>query len=188
MVWATLALTAAQLFMQGAANSAKNDALEDEQHDRDDAVGLRVGELKRQQGRANVVATEERSDIALAMDIELGSILAAAGDGGRTNVGTSALAGALAATGAKDIARIEGNRREGQSARRASSVAIIQENVAHQAGSKQKVTANNISFFGQALGTVSSTDAFKKFASPTPSMTPGGGGPKLGPGMSSLSL
>ncbi len=187
-MWGTVLMMGAQLLMSAKATGDQNDALEDEQADRTSAGQLKVNELARQQDRANLVATETKSDIALAMDVELGSILAASADGGRTTASTAALAGALAATSAKDLARVESNRKEAQHPRRASAVSIVAANKAHGKATKQKTTANNISFFGNALGTISSSAAFKKATSPTPTMTPGGGGPTLGPGMSGLTL
>ena len=155
------AMFGAQVIMGGIATRSKNKALAAEQRDRTAAGQRKANELARQQERADLVAQEQKSDLANEMDIQLGQMIAASAEGGRTDFSAARAAGAIGATFGADQARTEGNRREGQEARKATETSIIEENNAHIKATKKAQKNNVVSFFGQTLSSFASSSLGK---------------------------
>ena len=79
-----MAMMVASMAFKGLEMMSQNAALKQQQRARDEQARLEVEELKRQQRRADLIAQEEKSDVARAFDLELGSLIAASADGGVT--------------------------------------------------------------------------------------------------------
>lgn len=173
-----MAMMVASMAFKGLEMMSQNAALKQQQRARDEQARLEVEELKRQQRRADLIAQEEKSDVARAFDLELGSLIAASADGGVTAAALARAGGAAGAIAGLDTARIESNRQEAQSGRRAESLAIIMENAAARKQTKSAIASNTLSFFGNAAGTLAQSDfAFNATPTSTPSYTaPAGGG------------
>jgi predicted NBD/HSP70 family sugar kinase len=172
-----MAMMAASLAMSGIQTMAQNSAMREQQKHYDETARLQVEELRRQQKRDDQIAAEEKSDIAREFALELGSLIAAAADGGVTTAGLARAGGAAGAVAGLDKARIESNRQEGQSRRRADSLAIITENAAQRKQTKSNIFNNTLGFFGNAAGTLMQSDfAFNATPTTTPSMTKGSTG------------
>jgi hypothetical protein len=154
----------ASVVMGAVATRSKNKALAAEQRARTEAGQRKADELARQQVRADEVSQEQKSDLANEMDIQLGRIQAAAGEGGRSNFTAAREAGAIGSTFGADFARVESNRLEGHRARAATETSIIEENNAAIKATKKKQTSNIIGFFGSTL---SSAASVKKWSSPS---------------------
>ena len=147
----------ASVVMGGIATRSKNKALAAEQRDRTAAGQRKADELARQQDKADLVAQEQKSDLANEMDIQLGQMIAASAEGGRTDFSAARAAGAIGATFGADQARTEGNRVEGARARAATQTSIIEENNAAIKATKKKQTSNIVSFFGQTASSFASS-------------------------------
>lgn len=164
---ASMAMMAVSLAFSAMQTGAQNSALRKQQAARDRTAQRQVEELKRQQERADLVAQEEKSDRAREMDIQLGTLIAAAADGGVTDAALARAGASSAAIAGLDTARIESNRQEEQSQRRADSISIIEENAAQRAQTRSQIKQNTLGFFGNAVGSV-----FNFAFNATPSTTP----------------
>lgn len=142
------------LLMGAAQTRAQNRALTKQQQARNRQVELQRAELLRQTERESEIAQEQKSDRARELDRVIGTAIAAAADGGRTPMSLAAVAGAEGAVAGLDIRRIESNRMEGARARRAESVAMLEENRAAADLTAQRQKTNTIGFFGKAASTV----------------------------------
>jgi len=171
-----MVMMVASIAMSAMETASKNSALERKQAAADKQAAAQVEETKRLSKREGEIAQEKKSDRAKEMDIALGVLMAASGDGGRTEVGLGRLAGAVAGTSGLDIGRIESNRQEQQSQRRAQSTSIIEENLAQQKNTNSSIKSNTMSFFGSAM--MSGLGEMKPL---------GGGGVKIDTGMMSPS-
>lgn len=160
---ASMAMMAASLAFSAMQTGAQNSALRKQQAARDRTARMQVEELKRQQERADEVAAEEKSDRAREMDIQLGTLMAAAADGGVTDAALARAGASAAAIAGLDTGRIESNRQEDQSRRRYDSLSIIEENAAQRAQTRSQIKQNTLGFFGNAVGSV-----FNFAFSPTP--------------------
>jgi hypothetical protein len=153
-----MAMMAASIGTKGIQMLGQNAALKAQQRARDRKVQREVEELARQQKRADEIAAEDKSDIAREFDIALGTLIAAGADGGVTSAALARAGAASGAVAGLDKARIESNRQEGQSARRADSIALIEENQAAAATTKMAIANNTLNFFGNAVGTLMESD------------------------------
>jgi hypothetical protein len=162
---------------KGAETKAQNSAAIRQQEARDETASRQVEELHRQQGRADDIAAEEKSDVAHEYDLALGSLIASAADGGVTQLALARAVGAEGAMAALDIARIEGNRSEGQSQRRAESISIMSENSAQGAQTKANVADNTMSLYANTAGSLLKADW--DFGSATASPPPPAPTPKF---------
>lgn len=159
------------LDVRNQALDVRNRAIDQRIAARDEQTRREVEEITRQQKREDEVAREKKSDRAREFDIQLGTLIASAADGGVTK---AALARAGAAAGfiaGLDKARIESNRQEMQSQKRSRQVSIIEETVAAntadrssqaenrlaQQGNNLAKKGNNLTFFGNAAGTMLDT-------------------------------
>ena len=152
------------LDVRNQALDVRNRAIDQRIAARDEQTRREVEEITRQQKREDEVAREKKSDRAREFDIQLGTLIASAADGGVTK---AALARAGAAAGfiaGLDKARIESNRQEMQSQKRSRQVSIIEEagaaNAADrssQAENRLAQQGNNLAFFGNAAGTMLDT-------------------------------
>ena len=149
---AMAAMMVASVAMSALQTRAQNKALKSEQRAADEATARQVNELKRVAAREDDIADEQKSDRAKVLCRDLGSIVAAGADSGVTAMGMAASAGAAGAVAGLDLARIESNRQESRSARRAESVSRIEGNQARRAQTKSKIKSNNIAFFGKVVG------------------------------------
>ena len=133
---------------------AQNKAISQRIAAREQQSQREVEEITRQQRREDEVAREKKSDRAREFDIQLGTLIASGADGGATK---AALARAGAAAGfiaGLDKARMESNRQEGQSQKRARQIAIIEETAAANSADRARQRENTLSFFGNAAGTL----------------------------------
>jgi hypothetical protein len=149
---ATMAFMVASMAVSAMQTSSQNRALREQQRARDEAARRQVQELSRQQRRADLVAQEEKSDVARLADKRTGELIALAADGGQTVAGLARLAGAVGGIRGLDVARIESNRVEDAMRRRSESISIIEENQAAAAQTASKIRSNTLSFFGNAIG------------------------------------
>ena len=92
-----MAMMAATMAFKGLEMMSQNAALKQQQRARDEQARLEVEELKRQQKRADEIAQEEKSDVARAFDLELGSLIASGADGGVTAAAIARAGGAAGA-------------------------------------------------------------------------------------------
>jgi ferritin-like metal-binding protein YciE len=169
---AQVALMAASIAFSAMQTSAQNKSLRRRQEAANETARRSIEELSRQQGRADEVAQEQKSDRAREMDIALGTIIAAGADGGQTAAGIARMGGAAAAVAGLDIGRFESNRQEGQSQRRSKSVSILEENIEQQRSTKEAINNNKMQFFGNAIGTVVGGFASGAFSPVPPVPTP----------------
>lgn len=166
----SMEMMAASLAFGGLQMMGQNNALEAQQAQRDETARRQIEELARQQERADQVAAEEKSEVAREFDLAMGTLIAAGADGGVTSAGLARSGGAAGAVAGLDMARIESNRQEGQSARRADGLSTISENSAQRKATQMSITNNTIGFFGNAAGTVSNY-AYRAEQKKTPVVT-----------------
>lgn len=147
---------------------AQNKAISQRIAAREQQARREVEELTRQQKREDEVAREKKSDRAREFDLQLGTLIASGADGGATK---AALARAGAAAGfiaGLDKARMESNRQEMQSQKRAQQVSILEETAAANTADRARQRENTLSFFGNAAGTVFQ-NAYSATSTSTPS-------------------
>ena len=149
----TMAMMAASVAASGLKMLNENAAAKKQQQAANETAARQVEELKRQQKREDEIAAEEKSDAFKEYEIELGTLRAAAADSGVTTAAAAAAAGAAAGGLGLTVRRIESNRQETQSARRAETISIISENQAQQSQTKSGIVSNTLGFFGDAAGT-----------------------------------
>lgn len=143
---------------KGAQTRSQNTAAIVQQEARDETAGRQVEELHRQQGRADDISSEEKSDIVREYDMAVGALIASSADGGVTQLALARAIGAEGGMAALDIARIEGNRSEGQSQRRAESISIMSENNAQGNQTKANVADNTMSLYANTAGSLLKAD------------------------------
>ncbi len=153
---ASLAVSTA---MSGASMLMANRAANEQQRAAEEAAVRQQEELKRQQDRADLVAQEEKSDIAREADRRIGEMLAFQADTGATTMGIARLAGDIGGIEGLDIARIESNRKEGQFARNAEGVAINDNVIQRAKETRAANTGRFLSFVGGTASSVASTFA-----------------------------
>lgn len=151
---------AAQMIMQ-------NKALADEASARNEAAKRQNEELMRQRQRENEIAAAKKSDAARKADRELASTLTILGEQGGGEGASARAAGEVGGILGLDIARIEGNRRERNEARRSQGIAIVADAKANTKAAKTKAIGNVFSFVGKSAGAAASSGVFSGGASPT---------------------
>ena len=150
-------MAAADMFgmlMGGVQMMAQNSAINKRISARNKQAKAEVEELTRQKKRDDTIAAEKKSDRAREFDIQLGTLLAAAADGGVTKAGLARSGAAAGFIAGLDKARIESNRQEGVSQKRAHQIAILDETAAANSADRETKTGNMLSFFGNAAGTL----------------------------------
>ena len=144
---------AAQIGMAAMGTAAQNSAINKQIAARNRQTEREVAELNRQKKREDEIAQEKKSDRAREYDIQLGTLRAAGADGGVTKAALARAGGAAGFIAGLDKARIESNRQEIASQKRAQQVALIEETAAANSAAQARKRQNTLSFFGNAAGT-----------------------------------
>lgn len=147
-----MAMAAASIFMSAMSTMAQNSAINKQIAARNRQAEREVAELNRQKAREDEVAQEKKSDRAREYDIQLGTLRASSADGGVTKAALARAGGAAGFIAGLDKARIESNRQEIASQKRAQQVAILEETAAANSAAQARKRQNTLSFFGNAAG------------------------------------
>lgn len=148
-------MAAADMFgmlMGGMQMMAQNSAIDKRISARNRQSKREVEEITRQQKRENEIAREKKSDRAREYDLQLGTLIAAGADGGATKASLARAGGAAGFVAGLDKARIESNRQEIQSQKRAQQIAILEETAAANSADRAAKSQNMLSFFGNVAG------------------------------------
>jgi hypothetical protein len=169
MMAISIAMMAVQTAMQIKAQKAAQKA-------REQAAERQRAELARQQGRDNIIAMEQKADVRAKADRAMATMLSQAADNGSSAAAISRMAGGIGGVSGTDLARIEGNRQEGQAKRKSEWVNVNGMLEAHAEQTKYSIMGTAAAGIGNMASSAASYGMSSSSGYQTTPLSGGGGG------------